>query len=191
MVFENFILCVLGEQQPPGFQIDQEISAALKDSTELSLTKSVFDGRMETTITGEKDPNGFKCNSTDLWPSYGYFKQQACDFSVEKAKMPEMTALYVNQTYLSYKDNKKIYYCGVFIVGQVTLMLNPPEDLKNYIPKENEAKIVRPKYDVVSGQFLGLVETLGYLTVRGDERGCFFDYGYSNENSKILIVPIK
>ena len=151
----------------------------------MSMTKSVFDGRMETTITAEKDSAGFKRNSTDLWPKYGYFKQQACDFSVEKANMPEMTAFYINQAYLSYKDNKKIYYCDVFILGQVTPMLNPPEDLKN-VPKENEAKIVRPEYDVVSGQFMGLVETLGYLTVRGDERECFFDYGYSKGNSKVL-----
>ena len=70
-------------------------------------------------------------------------------------------------------------------------MLNPPEDSKNYTPKENEAKIVRPKYDVVSGQFLVLVETLAYLTVRGDERECFFDYGYTKENSKVLLVCIK
>ena len=70
-------------------------------------------------------------------------------------------------------------------------MLNPPEDLEKYIPKENEAKIVRPKYDVVSGQFLGLVETLGYLTVSGDERDCFFYYGYSKENSKILYSILK
>ena len=155
MVFENFILCVLGEQQPPGFQIDHGISAAVKDSTKLSITKSVFDGRMETTITTEKDPDGFKRNSTDLWPSYGYFKQHACDFLVEKANMPEMTDNYVNQAYLSYKDNKKMYYCDVFIIGQVTPMLNPPEDLKNYIPKENEGKIGRPKYGVASGQFFG------------------------------------
>ena len=186
MVFENFILCVSGEQQLSVFQIDQRISAAAKDSTKLSMTKSIFDGRMETTITAEKDLNCFKRNRTYLWPSYGYFKQQACNFSVEKANMPEMRAFYVNQAYLSYKDNKKIYYCDVFIIGQVTPMLNPPEDLKNYIPKENEAKIVRPKYDVASGQFLGLVETLGYLTVRGDERECFFDYGFSKENRKIL-----
>ena len=77
--------------------------------------------------------------------------------------MPETTVFYMNQSYLSYKDNKKIHYCDVFILGQVTPMQIPPEDLKNYIPKENEAKIVRPKYDVVSGQFWGLVETLGYL----------------------------
>ena len=182
-MFENFILCVLGEQQPPSFQIDQGISAAVKDSTKLLMTKSVFDGQIEITITVEKDPNGFKRNSTDLWPSYGYLKQQACDFL---ANTSEMTALFVNQDYLSYKDKKIMYYCDVFIIGQVTPMLNPPEDLKNYIPKENEAKIVRSKYDVASGQFLGLVETLGYLTVRGDERECIFDYGFSKGNSKIL-----
>ena len=137
------------------------------------MTDSVFNSRMETTITPEKDPNDFKRSSTDLWPSYGYFKQKACNFSVEKANMPEMTAFYVNQVYLSYKDNKNIYYCDIFIIGQVTPMLNPPEDLKNCIPKENKAKIVRPKYDVASGQFLGLVEMLGYLTARGDECECF------------------
>lgn len=65
-------------------------------------------------------------------------------------------------------------------------MLNPPEDIKNYVPQANEAKIVRPKYDVVTGEFLGLVETLGYITVRGEEGECFFDYGYNKQNSKIL-----
>ena len=138
MVFGNFILCVLGEQQPAGFQIDKGISAAVKDSTKLSMTKNVFDGQMENTITSEKDPNGFKRNSTDFWPSCGFFKQQACNFLVEKADMPEMTALYVNQAYLSYKDNKKIYYYEFFIIGQVTLRLDPPEDLKNYIHTKRE-----------------------------------------------------
>ena len=59
-------------------------------------------------------------------------------FLVEKANMPEMTALYVNQAYLSYKDNKKIYYYEFFIIGQVTLRLDPPEDLKNYIHTKRE-----------------------------------------------------
>ena len=45
---------------------------------------------------------------------------------------------------------------------------------------------MRPKYDVASGQFLGLDETLGFFTVHGDERECFFDYGFSKETRKIL-----
>ena len=94
--------------------------------------------------------------------------------------MPEMTTFYLNQAYQSYKDNKRICYWDLLIFGQVTPFLNPPEDLSNFEVKDNEAKIVRPKYDTVSDQFLDLVETLGYLTVRGDTVECFFDYGYFN-----------
>ena len=100
--------------------------------------------------------------------------------------LPELTIFYVSQGYLSYKDNKKIYYCATYIIGQVLPMLNPPESLKNYELKSNEARIIRPKYDHVSGQFLGLVDTLGYLTVRGSEAEYFFDYGFNKENRKVL-----
>ena len=100
--------------------------------------------------------------------------------------MPENTIFYVNQGTLSYKDNKKIYYCYTYILGQVVPMLNPPEDLQNYVLKNNDAKIIRPKYDPISGEFLGLVETLAYLTVPGDHQECFFDYDYNKGNSKVL-----
>ena len=50
---------------------------------------------------------------------------------------------------------------------------------------------MRPEYDVLSGQFLGLVETLAYLTVRGDKRVCFFGQGYDMDNSKILYTAHK
>ena len=111
----------------------------------------------------------------NVWRNFGFFKQQACDFSNEKANMPEMTIFYVDQAYQSYKDNNKVYYCDFYILGQVTSCLNPLEGLKNYKFKLNEAKIFRPKYDTVSGEFLDLVETLGYLTVCGDSMEYFFD----------------
>ena len=140
---------------------------------------------MENTITAEKVP-GFKRNSKVLWPRDGFFGSQACNFFLEKANLPEMTIFYLNQAYLSYKDNKKIYYTDVYIIGQVVSLLNPPEDLKNYQLKSDKAKLIKPKYDPVSGQFLGLSKSLGYLTVRGDEQEHFFDYGFNKENSKIL-----
>ena len=93
-----------------------------------------------------------------------------------------MTTFYLNQAYQSSKGNKKNYYSDLFILGQVTPCLNPPEN----DVKKNEAKIFRPKYDTVSGQFWGLVETLGYLTAHGDSVKCLLDYGYSKENSKVL-----
>ena len=65
-------------------------------------------------------------------------------------------------------------------------LLNAPEDLQNYQLKTDEVKLIKPKYDPVSAQFLGLIQTLGYLTVCGDEQEYFFDYGFNKENSKIL-----
>ena len=105
--------------------------------------------------------------------------------------MPEMAIFYVNEAYQSYKDNKKVYYCDFYILGQVIPSLNPPEDLKNHKFKLDEATIFRLKYDTVSGESLGLVETLAYLTIHGDSMECFFDYGYSKENSKVLYSHYK
>ena len=42
--------------------IDSVISSAVKESSKLSMAKTLFDGRAETTITGEKGI-GFKRNS--------------------------------------------------------------------------------------------------------------------------------
>ena len=42
--------------------------------------------------------------------------------------------------------------------------LNSPADLTDYEVKPEEAKIVRPKCDVEFCKFLGLGETLGYLS---------------------------
>ena len=90
--------------------------------------------------------------------------------------MPEMSVFYINQGYQSFKDNKRIYYANYYILGQVNECMNPPENLKEYQLKENEAIINHPRYDTVTGQFLGLYETLGYLMVRGDSDECFLDY---------------
>ena len=110
-------------------KIDTGISQAARDSSKISMTKNIFEGRVETTLTVEKA--SFKRYTTDVWKNYGYFNHQACDFSIEKANLPEMSILYINQAYQPYMDNKTVYYCDYFIVRQVTPCLNPPEDLKN------------------------------------------------------------
>ena len=110
-------------------KIDTGISQAARDSSKISMTKNIFEGRVETTFIAKMA--SFKRNTTDAWKNYGYFNQQACDFSIEKANLPEMSILYINQAYQPYMDNKTVYYCDYFIVGQVTPCLNPPEDLKN------------------------------------------------------------
>ena len=107
-------------------------------------------------------------------------------FFLEKGNLPEKTIFYINQGYLSYKDNKKIYYNDVFILGQITPLLNQPQNIEEYVPKEDEVKILRPKYDIKTGTVLGIESCLSYLTVRNDLPEQIFDYGNSNENCKIL-----
>ena len=77
----------------------------------------------------------------------------SCDFPVEKSNVPELAILYIKQAYLNNKYGKKIYYYNLFVVGQATPMLNPSEDLENYVPEEDEVKILRPKYDVFLDSF--------------------------------------
>ena len=99
--------------------------------------------------------------------------------------MPENNIFDINQGYLSYKDNKKIYYNDIFIIGQITPLLNQPENINEYSPKKNEVKILRVKYNPTTGKFLGLEYCLAYMTFRNDPLDQFFDYGYSKENNKI------
>ena len=86
---------------------------------------------------------------------------------MEKANLLENSVFYINQTYKPYKNNK-VYYCNYYILGQINQCQNPPEDLNNYVCKPDEIKIFRRKYDTVTGNFFGLLETLSYLTVQGD-----------------------
>ena len=92
---------------------------------------------------------------------------------------------YINQIYQSYKDNK-VYYAGYLIIGQINQCLNPPENVESHEFKERETKMYQPRYVTVTGQFSGLYETLGYLTVRDNADECFLDYGFSKKDSKIL-----
>ena len=166
-------------------EIDSSISRAVKDSNKISMVKNIFtNGRTETAVTAEK--NSFKRNTTDVWANYGFFKHQPCNFGVEKENLPENSLIYLNQGYQSYKDNKKFYYGDFFILGQVNEVLNPLEDLSTYELKDWEVKLFRQRYDPITGTFLGLYETLGYIMVRGAADEHFLDYGYSKKDSKIL-----
>ena len=71
------------------------------------MVKNIFGNeRIEATLTAEKTMS-FKRNTTDIWPSYDYFKQQLCDFGTNKENMPKMSIFYINQGYQSFKDNER------------------------------------------------------------------------------------
>ena len=105
---------------------------------------------------------------------------------IEKANLPENTIFYVNQGYQLRKDRKKVYYTDVFIVAQIMPLAHQPADVESYLLKEDEVKILRPRYNPVSGDFLGIEYCVGTITVCNDPQEQFFDYGYNKDNAKAL-----
>ena len=43
---------------------------------------------------------------------------------------------------------------------------NPPEDISTYVLKENKVKMIRPKYNAETGEFLGVYETVGFMILK-------------------------
>ena len=97
-------------------EIDSGITQATRNLNKISMTKNIFsDNCVETAITAEK--TSFKRNTVDVWPDYGCFKQQPCNFSIEKENFPENSIFYLTQDYELVKSNKKIYYANEFLIG--------------------------------------------------------------------------
>ena len=143
------------------------------------------DDRTEVTVAAVISEEKVK-KSINLWENIGYFGTESCDFSIEKANLPENTIVYINQAYQSFKDGKKVYYNDVFIIAQIMPLAQQPKEIESYQLKDNEVKILRPRYDPISGEFLGIEYCVALVTVRNDPEEQFFDYGYHKENSKVL-----
>ena len=71
--------------------IDSSISTAIQNSNKISLIKiiSLPEQNVKTTIVATKTEGIGKKNSSVMWAEYGYFKQQACDFHLNKKNIPE------------------------------------------------------------------------------------------------------
>ena len=76
--FQDVILIALGSINS---SIGNSISDAIKRSRHISLTKNIAfpERNFETTIVATKFEIGHVKN-TCVWPEYGHFKQQFCDF---------------------------------------------------------------------------------------------------------------
>ena len=158
--------------------IGSSIGSAIRNSARLSMKKVIENGedRTEVSVSTVNDDEKVKKN-IQLWEDFGYFGTESCDFSIEKANLPENTVFYINQGYHSFKDNKKVYYNDVYIIAQIMPFSQQPKNIEDYELKEDEVKVLRPMYDPVSGKFLGIEYCVALVTVRDDPEVHFFDYG--------------
>ena len=162
----------------PSTSIDNSVSQVIKSSGTIYKNLVFPDKSIEITITATEFENGNGKNTCCVWPEHGYFKQQPCDFGMDKENFPENSIIYINQGYLTVKDNRKLNFAAYYLIGQINVCANPPEDIDNYVCQYREVKIYCPHYDPVKGNFLGLYKTLGYIVFRGDPEEHFLDYGY-------------
>ena len=168
--------------------IDSSIGSAIQNSTGLSMTK-IFEssnGKTEMTLSTNATTKEKPIKGINMWKNYGFFGTESCDFSIEKANMPENTLFYINQGYQSYKDGKNVYYNDVYIIAQNMPLALQPKDIESYELKDNEVKILRARYDPISGEFLGIEYCVGFITVKNNVDEQFFDYGYNKDSSKLL-----
>ena len=88
-----------------------------------------FDQTIETTLVGTKFENGNKKNATNIWSEHGYFKQQTCDFGLDKENFPESSLIYLNKGYLTIKDNRTVFYADHYLIGQTNECANLSENI--------------------------------------------------------------
>ena len=147
--------------------IDSSIGSAIQNSMGLSMTKIIESSNDRTEMTISTNATKEKTvKSINMWKNHGFFGTESCDFSMEKANMPENTIYYINQGYQSYKDSKKVYYNDLYIIAQIMPLALQPKDIESYQLKDDEVKILRRRYDLASGEFLGIEYCVGLITVK-------------------------
>ena len=87
------------------------------------------------------------------------------------------------------KERDTMIYCDYIILGQIVVFRSIPEGEEIDELIKNDKKLVKlymPMYDVTTGKFLGVKESVGYIMIRNQEDEVFLSYGYSSEHSTSL-----
>ena len=127
-----------------------------------------------------------------VWKKFGYFGDEKTDFNIEKKDFPENALCYVNRWYLSAVTNGELtIYNNNFILGQLIVAANQPNNIDEYYCKKDEIKLVTCIYDKSTEQFNGLKLQLSYMVLRGDKEESFFSYVVNEKKSSVLYSVAK
>ena len=118
-----------------------------------------------------------------VWQRDGFFGKINPDYSTHKNDFPENCLCYINQAYLTVKDRDTMIYCDYIILRQIVVFRSPPDSEGDNIDKliKNDKKLVKiymPMYDLTTGKFLGVKESVGYIMIRNQEDEVFLSYGF-------------
>ena len=136
--------------------------------------------------------NDDKISGERVWRSDGYFRDVRPGLKLEKRNIPENCLLYNNQALLStVKNGELAMYNHNFIIGQIIPAANQPDDISTYECAPNEVKLYTCIYDINTGEFKGIRESLAYIISRGDGEEVFLSYGCGAAKAKVLYASSK
>ena len=148
----------------------------MSDKDKSMKTQLLFKSTKDDKFSGEK-----------VWKENGFFKDVKAELNLEKVNIPENCLFYVNQGFLStVKSGEIAMYLHNFIIGQLIIAANQPEDISTYICSKNEVKLLSCVYDLESGNFKGVREQIAFIVLRGDVDETFLSYGFNKTKSKLL-----
>ena len=151
------------------------LSKEMTDKDKSMKTQLLFKPK-DQSFSGEK-----------IWKQNGFFKDVRPELNLEKVNIPENCLLYINQGFLStVKSGEIAMYLHNFVIGQLIIASNQPEDIDSYICSKNEVKLLSCVYDLESGDFRGIREQIAYIVLRGDDDEIFLSYGFHKAKSKLL-----
>ena len=138
-----------------------KVSSGFKKANLVLMTRDATenDRNVSTKTVAATFENYFgsaEVSSEKVWEKFGFFDARKSENSLKKVNFPKNTLIYLNQSYLTVKENKKIFYCDYFITGQLSESSNPPQDVSSHTLKENEVEMVTSRYDLDMSEFKGL-----------------------------------
>ena len=126
---------------------------------------------------GESPEKSTEC----VWKKNWFFGDQRADLTINKAKFPENTLVYINNGSITPVKGVHVIYLEYVISAQILPVGNPPRDidLDNHRYLDNEVLIFTPPYNTENGLCRGLKKRLGNIVLTGDLNETFFSYGFN------------
>ena len=169
--------------------VESSTGKQIEKANMLLLSKEMNDKdrSMKTQLLIKSGDSDEKLSGEKVWKENGYFNDIRPELNLVKVNMPENTLFYVNQGFIStIKNGDLAMYIQNFILGQLIVAANQPDNIDEYHCAENEVKLLSCVYDLESGDFKGVRLMLAYIILRRDDEEVFFSYGYDKSKSKVL-----
>ena len=136
----------------------EKVSPSFTKASLVSMRKTITENHKNVSTdiiaaTFENEIGSEVVSGERVWSNHGFFNARKWDYLMEKINIPENILLYINQSYLTVNKHKKIFYFDFFLIANIVASLNSSQGVSSHTLKENEVKMVMPRYDPKTSEF--------------------------------------